>query len=140
MRITLGVSEHVKPLFDIKYEKKDMSDDEFGKINRDKTVYRWIKDVTPYKSGIYLSLIHICQEEIRMDIGGRTQTGRMSIQISSTAQTLDCGTPVSYTHLMQKNGRIFRCWQRLTVSRLLLPAWEKKSRCLPIVWNVSWLY
>ena len=23
MRITLGVSEHVKPLFDIKYEKKD---------------------------------------------------------------------------------------------------------------------
>ena len=41
--------------FEMISEKKDMSDDEFGKINKDKTVYRWIKDVTPYKSGIYFA-------------------------------------------------------------------------------------
>ena len=41
--------------FEMISEKKDMSDDEFGEINRDKTVYRWIKDVTPYKSGIYFA-------------------------------------------------------------------------------------
>ena len=42
--------------FEMISEKKDMSDDEFGKINKDKTVYRWIKDVTPYKSGHYCPL------------------------------------------------------------------------------------
>ena len=41
------------------------------------------------------------QEEIWMDIGGRTQTGRMSVQISGTAQTLDCGT----LFLMAENFR-----------------------------------
>ena len=50
----------------------------------------------------------IGQEEIRMDIGGCTQTGRMSIQISGTAQTQDWGTPFLMAGKLQQTDHRLR--------------------------------
>lgn len=78
--------------FEMISEKKDMSDDEFGKINRDKTVYRWIKDVTPYKSGIYFAFnydkTYFVKHENRMtEIYTRLVEGLPDINVAAVGYT-----------------------------------------------------
>lgn len=73
-------------------EKKDMSDDEFGEINRDKTVYRWIKDVKPYKSGIYFAFnydkTYFVKHENRMtEIYTRLVEGLPDINVAAVGYT-----------------------------------------------------